>query len=1146
MSGKFYFDEDNIARVVDHSNIKITGGLSGFTLTTAEGIVYTFGGGTPWIEKTTQVKTNGTDRIRGSNTTTWFLKKITSPEGAEITFHYNAIHTKAQLGPSQSVILKPNISTYPGGDPTCHHFCGGQFSGVKHNRVDYNTQLLTAITTNNGQRIDFSYLGRSEHDVSGDVRLAYIDIFKQTTMEESPILIKTYSFEYDDYTVTDDINQRFYLKKIEQLASFASPSVPAEKLTHEFVYNTPELLPSQQSTMQDYYGYARGSGIGPDNFFPRPVDYNDYEFGYLGIDRSPNFEYTKAGTLQKVIFPTGGYQEYTYEPHAVGVVEPRPSSESDTTWTSKNLSLAGIDDPDGQTYTTNLTVSSERVRIEYRTEWNPASGTPPGSTYYDTPDDIHFISYLEIWKVSDNTREFEARHKLYRTDFFHIELEPGVQYEIRLKVRYDSHKSFVYIKYNPVVPTNLPTTITVNKPACGIRVKSIKSYDPLTNTSTYKYYRYGQFGNLGISSGVGVPVPSFGTPYKGEGICHGGPGWSGVLFECTGGGPGLRQISSSTVSGSFTFSGSPVAYRYVVESDHPDFVNGATEHQFYTYYEPLQPAGIIGDVFALSPSGALPSMNGLEEKTTIYRKNGNSFYKVKMIENNYGSNHQNLGNAYHHNYIIRKRYEPDLSSSNPLANKVKAFDVNMYSYIRGWHPLNSTVTTEYDENGQNPVINTVSYSYTNTDHLQPTSIITENSKGQTILQEMKYPVDFTTGVYPAMVNKHIISPVIETTTQNNGTVMDVLQTEYGAWPTDESGQFFYKPQLIKTKRGTTAMENRVNYHNYDTWGNPLELSKEHDMRISYLWNHDKTFVVAEVKNAARGDIAYTGFEGEDYGRWQLTGGTITSTAAFTGGFSFNGIMECTVAGNKNYIVTLWKHGEGTTVVNSQPGEVLYTADGWSLLRWEINNATVIEVSGLEIDEVRVHPADALMTTYTYKPFIGVTASCDVNNKPTWYFYDGFNRLELIKDIDKNIVKKFEYKFRQSFTPCATTTPQWEPTGVTWCVIGPNPNANFTGVQKMQYKDMNTCSPTYLDEKWEDSEPPVPTGACEPVPNCDTPDKRVVNGVCITGRKVLISSSGSGTTWTCMFRYVWDTPGGDGFEGHPFIENHTSQCFPEAD
>jgi hypothetical protein len=67
--------------------------------------------------------------------------------------------------------------------------------------------------------------------------------------------------------------------------------------------------------------------------------------------------------------------------------------------------------------------------------------------------------------------------------------------------------------------------------------------------------------------------------------------------------------------------------------------------------------------------------------------------------------------------------------------------------------------------------------------------------------------------------------------------------------------------------------------------------------------------------------------------------------------------------------------------------------------------------GLSAD-FRAQLPNARVTTYTYKPLIGVSTITDANNRPNYYEYDAFGRLLFIKDHKGNIVKTFDYHYKQ--------------------------------------------------------------------------------------------------------------------------------------
>jgi len=54
---------------------------------------------------------------------------------------------------------------------------------------------------------------------------------------------------------------------------------------------------------------------------------------------------------------------------------------------------------------------------------------------------------------------------------------------------------------------------------------------------------------------------------------------------------------------------------------------------------------------------------------------------------------------------------------------------------------------------------------------------------------------------------------------------------------------------------------------------------------------------------------------------------------------------------------------------------------------------------------------AMVTTYTYKPLVGVTSITDPRGNTIYYDYDGFNRLISVKDKDGNIVSENHYHYK---------------------------------------------------------------------------------------------------------------------------------------
>jgi YD repeat-containing protein len=76
------------------------------------------------------------------------------------------------------------------------------------------------------------------------------------------------------------------------------------------------------------------------------------------------------------------------------------------------------------------------------------------------------------------------------------------------------------------------------------------------------------------------------------------------------------------------------------------------------------------------------------------------------------------------------------------------------------------------------------------------------------------------------------------------------------------------------------------------------------------------------------------------------------------------------------------------------------------ITWHNNYPTVI---------IKRSISDPLLyeiTTYTYKPLIGITSKEDTNGRTLHYEYDGFGRLKFIRDHNYNIMRRIDYNYNR--------------------------------------------------------------------------------------------------------------------------------------
>ena len=86
-------------------------------------------------------------------------------------------------------------------------------------------------------------------------------------------------------------------------------------------------------------------------------------------------------------------------------------------------------------------------------------------------------------------------------------------------------------------------------------------------------------------------------------------------------------------------------------------------------------------------------------------------------------------------------------------------------------------------------------------------------------------------------------------------------------------------------------------------------------------------------------------------------------------------------------------------------------DDWTYHETEITGATSVQITGSGlIDEVKLFPKVSLMTTYCYTPELLLQSNCGATGLITYYEYDALQRLHLIKDYKRNVIKAIDYNY----------------------------------------------------------------------------------------------------------------------------------------
>jgi YD repeat-containing protein len=211
---------------------------------------------------------------------------------------------------------------------------------------------------------------------------------------------------------------------------------------------------------------------------------------------------------------------------------------------------------------------------------------------------------------------------------------------------------------------------------------------------------------------------------------------------------------------------------------------------------------------------------------------------------------------------------------------------------------------------------------------------------------------------------------------------------------------------------------------YDNAGNLRAAHYENDVNHLFEWGYGGQYAVAEIKNAEAYEVAYTHFETQtELNRdWRILGNRLFTDDARIGEFAYvqaGSTLQTAQqipAGTYKLSCYAKKTGGGTITGNYTTNMPIFPTDEWQYFQRTIQVDTdkiiALEMNdGVMVDELRLIPIDAQMTTYSYEPLVGLKESVDANGRITCYEYDAQGRLRLVKDHEGNIINKYEYKLK---------------------------------------------------------------------------------------------------------------------------------------
>lgn len=929
-SGKFVFNRQRemVKYVVDNDSI-ITNAYTGlvenqhtewrldstrFVIRDAQGITYTF-------SETEKLRTASVcggpggvnDDLNMESVSSWHLTRM-SRGGNWIEFDYETevIDYAADFSESRRFALSGP---------------GVQISSFCRNTTRLTGKRLTTIRTSNGYEVIFEPASNDRDDLENSFGLSRIIVNKGSDQ------IMAYQL-YQGYFGSD---VKLKLDSVQQLSNVAG-NAPLPPYKFSYIGDSPlGSFPSLDSKQQDYWGFYNGAMNNSHSMVPQWKT-EDYHVNVNSkVDRSPNLTATQKGVLNRITYPTGGYSEFYYELNDYYA----PSYQRTYQW--------DLETPDVQntTDTLNFSTTQDASITFIRNNELIDDGSDPNPDFSDGID-----QWVTLRECTGPNYTSCTRAVLIKTVGNRFVLPAG-DYQLYAKTRQgadtaNSHTLKVVYEQTETIPL---------KEAGGLRVRKVKSYDPVTNQSIQKAYQYRDSSVNAHSSGllftrayVGGSISS----YRG-GSVQGNLG----LDYCQDAKVSntVVTLSTSPSVSTATYQGSHIGYSSVQEfsvsgplsfsdvDNGSGMKNGMTEYHFVNE----EPLAYYTDPYV--PAEDLTHKNGKLKKQIVYKYTAPPSGKfqftplsnlVKLSETDYHYSYMSFNDVYAKGLNFKKVHDSFCYSCQNATELDGAYAYRYYTINPNWYFLTGQTTRVYDEDGSNPKETIQKFFY-------------DHSQGH-YFQTSSFIIDSEQDTIRTVLGRDVMSPglIRQKETFKLGSADLKLSGErlsyYGGLPT---GYSTWNRELAGTVLEGGFISSGYEQVKKLTYDNASMLVEAVDRptfpseaKTAYLWSYDSAYLVAQITNISEVEL----------------------------------------------------------------DNILENQLGFS--RMSFRNAIDNYTIQTKLKDLRalITGKDRHITTYLYESPYGVTEITDPNGLKTTYQYDDFGRLVTVKDDDEYVLVENEYNY----------------------------------------------------------------------------------------------------------------------------------------
>lgn len=852
-NGTFVLDKNGVPVKLEQSNVKIEAvitpgaSITSFKVYDENGIVYYF-------EKTENQTIESfpaafpPNNLPNNYTSSWHLTKIKSPAGnteIDITYSYSGnVSAKYHTSFSESRILTRQEYTaqepqdpYPAFIPLEYNF--------SYQVLTTTNPLPVSIDFSDGTSVDLEYENDRDDFINGkSLKSIKVKNLKNENAKQFDFIHSYFvNTGTESLMFTSDNNSRKRLR-LDEIREVSSADVNDYKATKLF-YSTIELNP-RGSKNTDIWGYNVNPGRNNQHYIPQmetPYDIKAiFGIGFLeGADRRPDSVYAKAGMLEKIEYPTGGYTEFEFEINKAVCDKDYYIDEffsNISTWEQNDFNTAQ-----------NLVFNDRNVESVFFTFWtkeiDPRLDPDPMANICLSTDNLP--CEFQVIRISDNAVVYTL-NDLYSAFF------EGVTTEVNLPLNASYKLRFVY-NVNDPCSFRFPFYVeararfinqSTEKLVGGVRIKRIKTSSG--NEINERLFSYA-IPESTTSSGKLSFIPGFSNNRYGLDLSH--P--RGIYIPC----PTtscFRHIFTQTSSGGNTInyaSGGPLNYNFVTET----FTDGSSVLKEFADIK-LGGTGPHTEDYPFLPIQNYQHINGKVKKETVRDDLGNLKSETTFTYNidedylNPDPNSQEFTDPHDMRNLRVTKWASSVGLLFDLCNyDLKYFTVFPYWYYLTKCELASVETKVYE--GNEVMTSTEYYSYFNNRLVHKT---VSNSKGEILRETYSYPhTSYPNGnLLQTMMDRNMMNVVTGLTMTKvlNYDVLSEQKNEYALFLTD-------MPQVAAVQKSIlgNALENEIQMNQYDVFGNVLQYTGKDGIVHSFIWAYKGQYPVVHVIGATYATVS---------------------------------------------------------------------------------------------------------------------------------------------------------------------------------------------------------------------------------------------------------------------------------------------------